>query len=229
MSDIFLGLILGLLSATIFESVGHRVFGHPSSGQLRLYFSYPRFFAPFLRAYYHHFVVHHELTYQTDILTQFRSQQEKERIDSWIAQKFPIDFACLIWKEQYNLTLKGLQGTLPFALPFLTGPLLISYFFGPTVGLASLLTAFVPVFMSKYLHPLVHKPELWAQAPTFFKKISRTRYMRWVFENHLLHHKHLNCNFNLLLGGDYLVGAHRFPSGKEKVEIQKLWERFQSL
>ncbi len=225
--EIFTGLILGLLSATLSESFGHRIFGHPNAHQLKLYFKYPRFFAPFLRAYYHHFVIHHENTFQQDVLTQFRNENEKHALDRWIAKEFPTDFANLIWREKYNLTLKGLQGILPFAIPFLTGPLFIALIFGRVSFAASLTVAFLPVLMSKYIHPFIHQPELLSLAPRPVQLIAKTRYMKWIFRNHYLHHLHVESNYNLLLGGDRILRVHREPTHREAEELARLWRKFE--
>ncbi|MES3037719.1 MAG: hypothetical protein V4736_07420 [Bdellovibrionota bacterium] len=226
MISVILGLALGLLSATCIESFGHRIFGHPSRLQLKLYFKYPKFFAPFLRAYYQHLVIHHGKTYQVDILTQFKDAEEKNQVDTWIAQQFPENFANLIWKERYNLTLEGVEGTLPFAIPFTTGPIIIAYFFGPTAFVASLLTAYIPVLMSKFIHPLIHHPEDIETSHPIVRAISRTKYMQKIFQNHFLHHKRMDTNFNLLLGGDYILGVHETPTEDESVELENLLYKF---
>jgi len=225
-SEIILGLLLGFLSATISESIGHKIFGHPGPFQLKIYFKYPNFFAPFLRAYFHHYVIHHKKTYKTDIVTQFESPIHKAEVDTWIAREFPTEFANLIWEEQYNLTLKGVSGILPFAIPFFTGPIVIAILFGKIAFFTSLITGLVPVLMSKYIHPFIHQPERMSEAPFVVQLIAKTKYMQWIFKNHYMHHKYLDTNFNLLLGGDYLVGAHRQATIEEKNNIQKLWLKF---
>ncbi|MGZ3661145.1 MAG: YiiX/YebB-like N1pC/P60 family cysteine hydrolase [Bdellovibrionota bacterium] len=226
---ILAGLALGLLFGTIFESVGHKFFGHPSRWQLQIYFRYPRVFDPFLRAHYHHFVIHHEKTYQTHMFRQFDSEEHKAEVDSWIARTFPADFAELVWRERYNLTLVGVRGTLPFALPFCTGTLLIWALLGPVAAVASLFTAFTPVLMSKFIHPAVHDPRDFAKAGPVARRIIASRYMRRIIANHFLHHRHLDTNFNLLLGGDHLVGLYKHPSPGEKTELAALFGEFDEL
>lgn len=228
MIEVLIGILLGLLSGTVTESVGHKFFGHPSAWQLKLYFKYPRLFAPVLRAYYHHGVIHHEKTYQKDILTQFESADEKQKIDTWIESKFDRDFAELIWAERYNLTLKGVQGTLPFALPFTFGPLLIGALFGPVAFLASLIPAYLPVALSKFLHPLVHAPEDLIDSPAVLRALAKTPYMKAMLKNHYLHHLHPEANFNLMLGGDYIVGVHRKASQAEEADFASIWTRYES-
>ncbi len=224
-----LGAALGLLFATIFESVGHKFFGHPSAWQLRIYFRFPRLFDPFLRCYYHHYVIHHEMTYQRSLLEQFESADDKIRVDTWIRDSFPEDFSSLVFRERYNLTLLGVQGILPFALPFTAGPALVGALFGWKAALGALFTSFTPVLMSKFIHPLVHDPRGEAKAGPIRRFISRSRYMRRVVANHFMHHRHMETNFNLLLGGDHLVGLYRKPSAAEEAEINELLAKFDEL
>jgi hypothetical protein len=220
------GSLLGLLSATITESIGHKLAGHPGPRQRKFYRKFPRLMAPFLKPYYQHLVIHHHRTFKGDHFTQFANQLEKDKLDAWIGKKFSPEFAELIWTERYNLTLKGISGTLPFALPFLLGPFVILVTLGPLAASASLLTAFIPVWLSKYVHPLVHLPHETANEHPFIRWLMRTRYMRHVFRNHYLHHQHLEKNFNLLLGGDYLVGLHHAASPEEDARLRMLTEEF---
>ncbi len=220
------GLILGFISATITESFGHKFTGHPTAFQRSLYLKYPRLFYPFLRPMYQHLVIHHHKSFKSGFFDQFNDEEEKRVVDTWIAQHFESDFASLVWAERYNLTLKGFVGTIPFAIPFCFGPLVIGLLLGPVACGASLLCAFIPVWMSKFVHPLIHLPEETQNAGPFVKWLMRTRYMRRVFINHYLHHQELETNFNLLLGGDYLTRLHRKATDTEKLEIQRLLPEF---
>jgi hypothetical protein len=51
-----------------------------------------------------------------------------------------------------------------------------------------------------------------ASVPTLLGLLMDSRYIRAVRRHHYLHHKYLDCNFNLLLGGDWLLGVHRSPT-----------------
>jgi hypothetical protein len=227
MTFLFLGLLFGFLSATVTESLGHRFTGHPGPRQRRLYLKYPRLFHIFLKPYYQHLVIHHHRTFKGNFFDQFRDELEKKELDTWISRKFSKQFSELIWVERYNLTLKGISGTLPFAIPFTAGPLLIGMVFGWTAFFASLLTAFIPVWMSKFIHPLVHLPEETHLAHPLIQWLMKTSYMKMVFKNHYLHHQQLETNFNLLLGGDYIVGHHRAPTIEEAVALESLLPEFE--
>lgn len=221
-----LGIFLGYLSATITESLGHKFTGHPGSAQRKIYFKFPRIFAPFLKPLYQHLTIHHHKTFRSEFFEQFSDEDEKKRLDSWIAQRFSPEFSSLVWKERYNLTLVGVAGTLPFALPFCLGPLVILATLGKLPFLGSLVLAFSPVWLSKFVHPLIHKPEETARFHPLIQWLMKTKYMRLVLRNHYLHHQQLETNFNLLLGGDFLVNLHRTATKEEETELQKTLAEF---
>ena len=222
----FLGMILGLISATISESFFHMFFGHPFEIVKKLYFKNTSIFSACLKPYYQHFVIHHKKTYLKHFFSQFDSKEHKERVDNWIVKNFDEEFKNLIWIERYNLTLKGFIGTLPFAGPFCIGPALICYFLGIEAFLGCLVTSYIPVWMSKYIHPLIHAPEETHKHGTFVRWFMKTRYAERVLLNHFLHHNNGNKNFNLFLGGDYLIGLHRSGSPDELVEYGDLLKEF---
>jgi len=223
------GLVLGFLSATVTESIGHRFFGHPAPWQLRLYFRFPGLFTPMLRCYYQHLVIHHERTFQTDMLTQFRNPEDQANVDRWITETFPRSFAELIWRERYNLTLVGVEGILPFTLPFLIVPLMVLAFLGPMAFAVCLPVSITPVLISRYIHPFLHAIDDLPHSNRLIRWIAKSSYMRWAFQNHFLHHRHPLTNFNLLPGGDYLVGHYRAPTPEELTECRALWRRFEVL
>ncbi|MCF8059658.1 MAG: hypothetical protein K9K67_10200 [Bacteriovoracaceae bacterium] len=225
---VLLGIILGLFSATISESFFHKFFGHPFESVKRLYFKNTTLFSACLKPYYQHFVIHHKLTYLKHFFSQFDSKEHKERVDNWIDHNFDEEFRNLIWIERYNLTLKGFIGTLPFAGPFCIGPILIYYFLGVEAFLGSLLTGYIPVWMSKYIHPLIHAPEETQNHGPFIRWFMTTKYAEKILLNHFLHHNDGNKNFNLFLGGDQLIGLHRVGTREELEEYDALLIEFKS-
>lgn len=225
---VLLGLILGLLSATVSESFFHMFFGHPFEAVKKFYFKNTNLFAACLKPYYQHFVIHHKKTYLNHFFSQFDSKEHKERVDQWIDENFQEDFKKLIWIERYNLTLKGFIGTLPFAGPFCIGPALILYFLGIEAFLGSLLTAYIPVWMSKYIHPLIHAPEETHLHGPFVRWFMKTNYAERVLLNHFLHHNDGDKNFNLFLGGDRLIGLHRSATPAEMIEYNQLLLEFRA-
>ena len=49
------------------------------------------------------------------------------------------------------------------------------------------------------------------QASPVMHKILQTRSFRYLARHHWLHHHYEDSNYNLLLGGDIILGYHRKP------------------
>ncbi len=224
-----IGLLLGYISGTVTESLGHKYFGHPRKWQRALYRKYPSLFSPFLNPMYQHLIIHHGKTYQSHIFQQFESLDHKRMVDSWIQRKLNSKLANLIWLEHYNLTLKGLSGTLPFAIPFLIGPLIIGLIFGSSAFLGALILAFSPVWMSKYIHPLIHNPQSIPESHKLIRWIARGPLGLWALKNHYIHHKYPEYNFNLVPGGDYLTGHFKKLSPSEELDFAQKKETYLEL
>lgn len=220
LADLLLGFLLGYVLATLAESFLHRNVQHASSRVRRFWLRYPRLFAPFLRAYYSHHTIHHARTFRHDYVTQFRDEREKQRVD----REMPPEWAERIKGEDYGLTLKG-WGVLLFLLPVLPAVPAVYFLLGPWVCAGTLLPLLVVYpLMSKWIHPLLHSPHDAAAGRTsaLGRWLLKTRYMKAVVRGHYLHHRYINCNYNLLLGGDYLLGAHRRPGAGDLKEMARL-------
>jgi hypothetical protein len=212
--QVLVGLFLGYLSASLAESFLHRNILHASSRVRKYWKRHPVLFAPFLRAYYCHHVVHHGMTFKKDFVTQFRNEREKNALDA----RLPARWAALLRREKYGLTLRG-SGVLMFLLPVI--PFLPTIYF--SCGLLVAAAAAVPLLilypvMSMVFHPLLHLTHEAACSRTsrVVAMLLRTPYMRAVVQNHYLHHRYVDSNYNLLLGGDFLLGLHR-PVGPEDI------------
>lgn len=66
----------------------------------------------------------------------------------------------------------------------------------------------------RFIHPLMHRPYEAAlqECSGLTHYFMRTSYARWVIRHHWLHHQYPRYNFNFMMGGDLLMGVHRFPS-----------------
>jgi hypothetical protein len=47
--------------------------------------------------------------------------------------------------------------------------------------------------------------------PAALHFVFSTRYFRFIARHHWIHHQYPDYNFNLLPGGDFLLGRHRQP------------------
>ncbi len=134
--QLVLGFGLGYLIATVAESFFHRHIGHASPRTIRFWRRHRWFFAPFLRAYFSHRMVHHTWTYQTDFVTQFRDEAEKREVD----QRTPADYRAYIHKHDYGNTLRGFS-VVRFVLPTAPAIPAVWLLFGPWVALGSMAPA----------------------------------------------------------------------------------------
>ena len=213
------GLVLGYLVATLTESSLHRLIKHARSRGRAVWKRYPRVFQPFIRAYYSHHVVHHALTFRQDFVTQFRDRAEQEQLDEQLTG----EFGALIRREQYGLTLRG-SGIVAFNLPIVPFVPLIGFALGPWVLLGALPGLCAYSAITIFLHPYLHRrhSEAVREAPGAIRWLLHTRYIRAAARNHYLHHKYIRCNYNLLLGGDYLLSQHRAATADDLEEMRRL-------
>jgi hypothetical protein len=217
--EITLGLVLGYVIASLTESSLHRAIKHGRRRARTLWRRYPRVFQPFLRAYYSHHIVHHALTFRQDFVTQFRDPADKERLDRQLSGPL----GDLIRREQYGLTLRG-SGILAFNVPILPFLPLIGFSLGPWVLLGALPGLFAYSAITIFLHPYLHRrhDDAIREAPVVLRWLLRTRFVKAAARNHYLHHRYIRCNYNLLLGGDFLLGQHRAASAQDLADMRTL-------
>jgi hypothetical protein len=219
-AHVVFGLCLGYVVATFSESFFHHHVGHARSRLLQFWARYPIIGKPFLDAYYEHHIIHHARTFRKDFVTQFRSPEEEAKL----YEKMPPTRRDMIKDEEYGVTLKGF-GVLMFVLPVTPAVPILYLLFGFWVTLGAMFPMFIVYpLMSKWIHRMIHmrdddvlhkcsKLEIW---------IMNTRYIRRVIQGHFLHHEYVLCNFNLLLGGDYLRHYHREPSEKDLAKMRSV-------
>jgi hypothetical protein len=218
--QVLIGLPIGYLIASLAESFLHRNIQHAGGRVRKFWLRYPRLFKPFLRAFYSHHTIHHARTFRRDFVTQFQSKEEQEAVDrimppGWLEQ---------IKQEEYGLTLKGF-GVIMFLLPVLPCVPLLFWLTGPWVTAGAMIPLLIVYpLMSKWVHPLLHRAheDAVSGATPLEAWILKTAYMKAVVRGHYLHHRYINCNYNLLLGGDFLLGVHRKSSTKDLEEMARI-------
>jgi hypothetical protein len=62
-------------------------------------------------------------------------------------------------------------------------------------------------FIPAYLH--MRYRDVIDRGPFVVRALAKTAYFRYLARHHWLHHRYTNCNYNLLLGGDYVLGVWR--------------------
>jgi hypothetical protein len=148
--------------------------------------------------YYAHHVVHHQKTFQKEYTRQFDSVEQREKLDAFLIKKFGKTDS----EQNYGLTINTVYEYAMFVLPafFLLPILAFSLEFYQLVIFAVPLV--LPLLLSKYIHPVLHENREnrhW---------IYNNFYTRKIYETHYIHHQDDSKNFNLLLGGDWIMGTY---------------------
>lgn len=119
-----------------------------------------------------------------------------------------------IHSQRYGITL-NLIGFLKFSIPFL---LVWIPFATTSLRYPTLLGLLIAPAFSTWLHPYLHLPHIEAikQAPWPMNWLMASRYGRFLWVYHLLHHRNTAINFNLMLLGDFLRGCARIPTDQDK-------------
>lgn len=212
------GLMLGYAVISLLESTFHRAIYHARPRTRRLWASYPLIGGPFRRAYFSQGIIHHCWTFRRDFVTQFTSEHERAQLD----RRIQGEHSSLIQGEHYGLTLRG-AGTVWYNIPILPFVLLIGLVLGPwgLVGVLPVLGAYT--CLAKYVHPYLHTPhDKVAGASPILRWILETGYVQCLRRHHYLHHRYPDCNFNLLLGGDFILGRYRAPTAQDWEEMRRL-------
>lgn len=215
--QVILGLILGYLLVTLTESFLHEHVHHACPRFRLLQKKYPCLLKPFWNAYRAHAIVHHRWTYHNHV-TLFCNEPQKKRVEERLRD--PVGKRIIA--EGYGATL-GFRSAVVFMLPIL--PPVVSAIVllpWPTVGAFSVPVAIYPL-MSKVIHPYLHEPyhDAINRASSPMRWILSTRYIKFVWCYHWMHHRYPQSNFNLILGGDWFRGKCRIPSTDD---FQKMGE-----
>jgi hypothetical protein len=100
-------------------------------------------------------------------------------------------------------------------LPMTTLPLVWS-FCGPLGAAAAFCPMILPPLLSRTVHKHIHRP--YGQGKdggAVVEWLLASRYGRMMIRHHWLHHRYNDVNFNLLLGGDWILGVGRLPSNED--------------
>lgn len=105
-------------------------------------------------------------------------------------------------------------------LPMTTLPLLWVTL-GGLGTIAALVPMALPPLLSKLVHRHIHSPYNVAITESSFavRWLLKTRYGRAMIRHHWLHHRYPGTNFNLLLGGDWILGVGRSPTDDDNLKM----------
>lgn len=231
------GFSISYVVSTLIESILHHKVSDAPKRTLDFWMRYPRLFSIFIKANYSHHIIHHRKTFRKNYITQFEDEQEREALDAVLAARGK--HGKIIRKSRYAMTLQG-SGALVFVLPFLPVTMLLFIVSPPTFAGAFAVATTLSPLLNNFIHPYLHMrhEDAIRRAPRGIAFLLKTAYFRKMVRHHYLHHKYVACNFNLLLGGDwmrqYFSGAFsrrrveqkyrvlRLPSATDQEEMRKL-------
>jgi hypothetical protein len=216
--EVLMGFGMGYLLVTLAESILHQHVHHAHRWFREWQRKYPLALRAFRDAYRSHAIVHHRWTYR-DHVTQFLDDQQKNRID----ERLQDEAGRRIIAENYGTTLNlhsaamFMAPILPFAVPAL---LLLPW----PAAVAFCVPLVIYPLMSRVIHPYLHQPyqDALNNAHGAVRWALSTSYMRYLWRHHWLHHQYPQWNFNLVLGGDWLRGAHRVPSEEDRQRMREI-------
>lgn len=217
--QVLFGVFAGYWLASLCESFYHKHIGHAGPKIRSFCARFPRATGSFMRAFYGHHVVHHARTFRKNYVTQFQSSDEQRELDESLSPVMRRD----MHRTQYGVTIQGFD-IVKFMLPSLPVFLVFFLITGAWVSLGALVPFCIYPMMSKFIHPLMHKPYEVAlrEAPWAIAILLRTRYFRAMYRNHFMHHKYAICNYNFMLGGDYILRVHRAPNDEDLREMAEV-------
>jgi hypothetical protein len=206
------GFLIGYLAGSLLESILHEYVSDAPARFMRFWHRHPRLFRVMINSQFSHHVIHHYKTFRRDHVTQFETAQERELLEAQLLARgrhgrIIIDgnFANRVHAE----------GAFVFALPaILVGAALalvapVAVAIGAAIGLS------LPPLFSYFLHPYFHMRFEDGQkvAPPAIRLLLRTRYMRAIYRNHFMHHRHGGTsNYNLVLGPTSCAPARASPA-----------------
>lgn len=214
------GVLLGYLVLCISESASHHHFLH-ASPKIRKFWSRIGAIGDYIHnSWYSHHVVHHYRTFKQDYVTQFRSAQEESALREDLTRRGKKQIAL----NSYGLRVGSPKEFIKYVYPHVPHYALLCYLGGPWFSLGALGPVFFYQWLAHFAHPYLHMnyTEALKQASPLMRPFLRSGYFRFLAQHHFLHHKYVDCNFNLLLGGDLIWRCQRLPNQEDYQEMQAL-------
>lgn len=217
-----IGFALGYAIASFLESILHEYVSDAPQKHVRFWQRYPRLFRVMLKTYFSHHVVHHHQTFRTDHVTQFRSADDQARVHNALLARGR--HGRIIIAGEYANRLHA-EGGFVFALPGLLAALALAFVLPVSVAAGAAVALMLPPGFSYWIHPYLHRSfeDGQASAPAPIAFFLRTRYGRYVYRNHFLHHRYDGTsNFNLVLGADFVRNRVRQASPGDRDEMLRI-------
>lgn len=220
MYDIFLGVAAGYITVSICESAFHRFICHAGPKLRKILKEIPVLGFYLFRSWFSHHVVHHYMTFRHDYTTQFLDNREIIKVNSIITSKGYDE----IIRQSHGLRVGGVLDFIRFVCPTIPVILFETWIGWDWFSFGPLLPVILMPLASHFIHPYTHMSHerALAEAPAILRPIIKTKYFKHITIHHWMHHKYVHCNYNLLPGGDYILGVYRKPDQSDISEMALL-------
>jgi hypothetical protein len=208
------GLLLGYLAASVSESWCHRQFGHTTPGILKQFRRHRSTLGWLREIRFSHAILHHRATFTRSFTEQFEDTDERLQV----MNRLPSTILSRAQATNFGATIT--LSSFPFFMGLPLALIAPVFFVNPIIFIAACSMLPLPALLSMHLHPLMHMPyEKAANTPGVTGFIMKTSVVRWIVRHQWLHHRYEESNFNLLPGGDFLLGTHLSASPDDLREM----------
>jgi len=155
-------------------------------------------------AWYSHHVVHHFWTFRRNHVTQFTDDGERAQLSRHLLARGHNDIIDCEFGVVLGSQLRNYVVYMAPTLPIFVG---VCWLGGAWFTAGACVPLIAWPMLAQFVHPHLHRrhDDVSRDDRTWI----RVWYFRPLAQHHWLHHHHPNCNYNLLLGGDWLLGVHR--------------------
>ncbi len=213
MLNLIIGVIIVYFLTSLWETVVHWKILHADKASRLRWRQVGGIFNLLRKAYFSHHTIHHTKTYRTNYFQQFESRKQKESLDSKLNPHPEFRIKC----NRYGLNISGFWENIVFVGVPLLNSVIVLYILSPPFIWVGFIIAVIPMLLSKYLHPLLH--DAYASKSTnsiILKIIVNSNFFKFIQLYHFIHHQYAMCNFNLMPGGDYVLGiARKFKNSQD--------------
>jgi hypothetical protein len=219
--DVISGLVSGYLTLSLCESFFHRTIQHADAAQRRLYKKLGPLGQALRDAWYSHHMVHHILTFRANHVTQFAHEDERAMLDAGLKGRRFDD----ILQSKYGTILGSRpKAYLRFIAPTLPIFSSVCYLGGAWFSIGAIVPLFGWVMLAQCIHPYLHmrRDDVIERGSFAIRALAQTGYFKYLARHHWLHHRYESCNYNLLLGGDHLLGVQRGASAEDLDEMRAI-------
>lgn len=201
MTNQILILIFSYTVSSLWENFVHWKILHSNKPSRRMWRKFGWIGQLMRCAYFSHNIIHHKNTFKESYFIQFSKNGECDRLKHKLPKLLRND----IIRNRYGLTISSFWEVFTFS----SFPLLVNLFlFVKSSEFITILFIFIisiaPLLLSKYLHPSLHD-ECTLET---YKYNAWARYKKYIAQCHKVHHENGMKNFNLLPGGDFIVGTY---------------------